>query len=81
MKSTLKLLVLLVLGNVGLAYAAGAEVSGFGPALIGFFAFLGLYVLGQLLPGLALFWALLKELFAPAGGRNTAAAAKPERHH
>ncbi|GAB6084630.1 hypothetical protein JCM30471_35440 [Desulfuromonas carbonis] len=77
MKTRLSLLSILMIGTASQAFAAGAEDAGMGPMMIAFLAFLALYLVCQLVPGVVLFWSLIKGVFAPAGnGRNVVVAEK-----
>ncbi len=77
MKTTLRLLAIMLIGTANQAFAAGTELAEMGPMMITFLAFLALYVVCQLVPGVVLFWSLIKEVFAPASVvRNAVVAEK-----
>jgi hypothetical protein len=65
MKATLKLMVLALLANASLAHAAGGESSDLGLGTFIFLGFLALILVFQAVPGLILFYSMLKGLFAP----------------
>lgn len=72
MKTTLQLLIMILFGYASLAYGAGAEKVELSPAMIIFLCFLALFLVGQLLPGVILFWSMLKGLFTRAGSKRSA---------
>lgn len=79
MKTTLRLLIVMLLGYAGLAYGAGPEPVELSPAMVVFLFFWALFLVGQLLPGATLFWSMLKGLFVPGADKDTAVTAGKPR--
>ncbi|HXV22359.1 MAG TPA: hypothetical protein VD811_15355 [Desulfuromonadales bacterium] len=73
MKTTRKLmLAALVLGSSTVAHAAGGAGSELGFGTFLFLGFLALILVFQMVPGLILFFSMLKGLFAPLSGKPSA---------
>lgn len=76
MKTTLKLMLgALVLGNSTVVHAAGGAGSEMGLGTFLFLGFLALILVFQMVPGLILFFSMLKGLFAPVAGKESAPVA------
>lgn len=80
MKATMQLLIMSLFGYASLAYGAGPERTSLSPAMIVFLCFFALFLVSQLLPGVVLFWSMLKGLFTPGETKRSAVVAgKPGR--
>jgi len=64
MKATMKLMVLALVGNASMAWAANGQEAETGLGTFIFLGFFALIVVFQAVPGLILFSAMLKGLFA-----------------
>lgn len=72
MKTTLKLmLVALVLGSSTVVHAAAADGATMGLGAFLFLGFLALILVFQMVPGLILFYSMLKGLFSPAAEESS----------
>jgi hypothetical protein len=72
MKTTLKLmLVALVLGSSTVVHAAAGDGSTMGLGAFLFLGFLALILVFQMVPGLILFFTMLKGLFSPGVKENS----------
>lgn len=65
MKATTKLMVLASLGNASLAHAAAESTAGMGLGTFIFLGFIALIVVFQAIPGLILFYSMIRGLFTP----------------
>jgi len=75
MKSLSNLLCIACLAAATPVLAAGtSESSGFSPMVLAFFAFFGLILVLQLVPGVVLLFSMLKELLTSDKKRTVAAA-------
>jgi hypothetical protein len=80
MRNAIRSVIPAILASATAALAAdGTQAGGLSPLLIFFLAFFALIVVFQLIPGLLLFFSMLRGLFSPAS-RKTAATvgAKPD---
>jgi len=78
MKNIVRTVIPSLLGSAGTAFAAeNAQSGGMSWVLIFFLAFFGLIVVMQVVPGLILFFSMLKGLFS-GSSKETAAAVGTE---
>lgn len=75
MRHAIRSLIPALLGSATAAVAAdGAQTGGTSPLLIAFLAFFALIVVFQMIPGLIMFFSMLRGLFSPAARKKTAVA-------
>jgi hypothetical protein len=72
MTTLMKTTVLAIVGNASVAHAAVGQGSGTGFVTYLFLGFLALIVACQMIPGLMLFFGMLKGLFASVPHKQTA---------
>jgi hypothetical protein len=81
MKATMKLMVLALLGNASLAYAGGGESGDLSLGTFIFLGFLALILVFQAVPGLILFYSMIKGLFAPLPLKVAATENRGKKSH
>lgn len=74
MKRTMKLMLLALLADAPLAYAAAGDQAGIGLGAFIFLGFVALIVVFQAVPGLILFYSMLKGLFGSVACKTAAPA-------
>ncbi len=78
---TRKVLLALAAGTTSAYAAAGAESSGPGFFTIAFLAFLAAIIAIQFIPGLILFFGLLRGIFSASTKKKVSATAEGNRDH